>query len=75
MNNLKTLDLEGNTITSITSNNDVKFDQIDIDLLLGNNKIQELLAGAFDSFKKFNRLDLSYNQVINKYITMFYTYN
>lgn len=63
LKNLKLLDLEGNTITSIKSNNKVKLNENEINLLLKNNKIKKLTANAFDSFKKFDRLDLSYNQV------------
>lgn len=60
---LKTLDLEGNNITFLVPNEEVKFENVEIDLLLSNNKIQKLELNAFDSFSVFGRLDLSYNQV------------
>lgn len=62
--NLQTLDLEGNNISSITPNSQNEFVDVEMNLLLGNNKIQTLGPNAFASFTKFKRLDLSYNQVI-----------
>lgn len=59
---LQTLDLESNNITVINAHEEVKFEK-EMTLLLSSNKINELLNGAFDSFTKFNKLDLSYNQV------------
>ncbi|MCP9260122.1 Leucine Rich Repeat family protein [Dirofilaria immitis] len=59
---LRTLDLESNNITEVTSNSEVKFIS-EIDLKLSNNRIRHINDSAFDSFQKFGRLDLSYNQI------------
>ena len=65
---LKTLDLEGNNISFVRPNTDLEFPlniTTEMELLLSNNKIQQLGRGAFNSFSKFGKLDLSYNQVRN----------
>lgn len=62
LNKLRTLDLESNNITEIVSNPEVEFTS-EIDLKLSNNRIKHINDNAFDSFQKFGRLDLSYNQV------------
>lgn len=59
---LRTLDLESNNITEVANNPEVKFIS-EIDLKLSNNRIRYIKDNAFDSFQKFGRLDLSYNQV------------
>lgn len=59
---LRTLDLESNNITEVTNNPEVKFTS-EIDLKLSNNRITRINDDAFNSFQKFGRLDLSYNQV------------
>lgn len=65
--NLRTLDLEGNNLTQIVSNSLLKFENEEMELIIGNNKIQMLSPFAFNSFTKFKRLDLSYNQVCLKF--------
>ncbi|KAI1731045.1 leucine rich repeat domain-containing protein [Ditylenchus destructor] len=65
---LKTLDLEGNNISFVRPNADLEFPlniTTELELLLSNNKIQQLGRGAFNSFSKFGKLDLSYNQISN----------
>lgn len=63
LHSLRTLDLEGNNITKMANNQEVKFSS-EMDLILSNNRIRHIDDDAFDSFESFSRLDLSYNQVL-----------
>lgn len=61
-------DLEGNNITEVKPNSEVEF-TTDMDLILSNNRIRILGENSFNSFQKFNKLDLSYNQVRDLHFT------
>lgn len=62
LNSLQNLDLEGNNITTMTSNPEVVFDH-EMKLMLRHNQIRQLDRQSFISFRKILDLDVSYNQI------------
>lgn len=60
--NLESLDLEGNNITQLSPYLELTFDK-NVSLTLSNNRITYLNSAAFFSFRFLKHLDLSYNQI------------